>query len=371
MPQRSARASQKVSRRRQASRRSWRGLVRLSSLKRKIRLFFLALIAVGLSTAIVTSLSLYKFLRAPFTQAAGGSLYEQNWDGQRPLNLLLVKLADREQPTSRVEFLGILHLDPISKKYGLVEVPVETVVEMPFSLRQAPLAQCFAAGNLLQPPQGVHFVAKAVEKAVAVPVEAYLLTDKAGWEELTSNFGPMKADDLGAALGWDKLWRIKDLITQAHQVVRTNLGLSEIWQVVVFLHQAKSQAGGIWRWEGGTLEACLNQDERWRKNFAESRVLSEGRRVLVLNGTEKAGLAAFWARMVNNLGGVVLDVGNASRPYPESTIVALDPQSYTVELLARSLEISQVETYLESRHGAEPGVAQADITIIFGLDKLL
>ncbi|MDP2874043.1 MAG: LytR C-terminal domain-containing protein [bacterium] len=371
MPQRSARASQKVSRRRKASGSSWRGLVRLSSLKKKIRLFFLALIAVGLSTAILTSLSLYKFLRAPFTQASGGSLYEQNWDGQRPINLLLVKLADRDQPSSAVEYLGLLHLDPASKKYGLVEVPVETVVEMPFSLRQAPLAQSYAAGNLLQPPQGVHFVAKAVEKAVAVPVEAYLLTDKSGWDELTNNFGLVAAEDLGAAVGWDKIWRLRDVVTMAHRVTRTSLGLTEIWRVLFFLNQAKAQEGGIWRWDGGSLEACMNQDERWRKVFAESRVLSEGRRVLVLNGTEKAGLGAFWARMVNNLGGAVLDVSNSSRPYAESAIVALDPKSYTVELLARSLGISQVETYLESRHGSEPGVAQADITIIFGLDKLL
>jgi len=371
MPQRSARASKRISRRRRAAQSSWRGLVHISSLKRKIRLFFLAVIAVGLSTAILTSLSLYKFLRAPFTQAAGGSLYQQNWDGKRPLNLLLVELADLDQQTSAVEYLAILHLDPSSKKYGLVEVPVETIGEMPFSLRREPLASSFATGNLLQPPQGVHFVAKAVEKAVAVPVEAYVLTDRNGWEELVTNFGAPEAENLGAIVSWNKIWRGKDLISRVHRVARTNLGLTEIWQLILFLHTAKPFEGGTWRWQGGTLEDCLKQDERWRKTFAESRVLTEGRRVLVLNGTEKAGLAAFWARMVNNLGGEVLDVGNASRPYADSLIVALDPQSYTVELLARSLGIGQVETYLESRHGAEPGVAQADITVIFGLDKLL
>ncbi len=369
MPKQSARASKKVKSRRAASSRSWKSSKKVKALKRKIKLFLFALIAVGLSTAVLTGLSLYKFMKAPFVQASGGAGASPSWDGKTPFNLALILLADKDQPTSLLSSAFVLHLNPTNQTYGVVNVDIHTQVEMPAGFGKEELSKAYALGNFLQIPQGATFTTQAVERAMAVPINAYLIVDQEGWGALTQSFGTPNPEDLGDYFGWDKLKRIKNFLALTHQIVRTDLELGEIGQLVYHLRQTTSSQTPIWLWEAKDHESLLRQDQRWRNNFSDPGVLGEGRRVLILNGTGKEGLAAFGARWVSNLGAAVLDVGNASHSYPESILISYDPQSYTVRVLAESLGITEVESYLESRHGEELGVERSDITLILGLDK--
>lgn len=332
-------------------------------------MFLLATVAVGLSTALLTGLSLYRFLKAPFTQAAGGGVVSPSWQGKEPLSLALVLLEDRNQPTSAVTDLYILQIDPSRQRYGLVNVDVNTEVALPMGFGRSTLAQAYSQGNFLQIPQGTYFLLQALAKATAVPVQGYLITDRVGWEQLGAEFGHPQPQDLGAYFGWDKLRRPRDFFLVTHGLLRTNLEVGELGRLILFLRQAPSGNVVSWRWEAGDEEARLRLDERWRQALADLQVLAEGRRVLILNGTDRVGLASFGARVVTNLGGQVLDAGNAAHSFPTSKLVAYDPYCYTVRVLAEKLGITEVETYLESRHGEEPGVARADITVILGLDK--
>jgi len=100
-------------------------------------------------------------------------------------------------------------------------------------------------------------------------------------------------------------------------------------------------------------------------------ISKENLSIAVLNGTTESGVANFGARVVRNMGGRVVAVGNAYNDHVKSLIIANDPSSNTVRLLAHALNIEDVLSIEDASDYIESEISRADMTIIVGLDLAL
>jgi LCP family protein required for cell wall assembly len=105
-----------------------------------------------------------------------------------------------------------------------------------------------------------------------------------------------------------------------------------------------------------TSEVVLEMD-------LEQRVQEENARVTIRNGTYTPGLAASTSEYLQSLGIQVVDVANADQVYDQTTIIDYTGKPYTLEYLAKLLNISPGKIYQRF----EPD-SSVDITIILGED---
>jgi len=330
---------------------SWKHLKSRFKIKKKLRIFSLALLVVLATAVTLAAFYLFQFLAHPLAQAEGGANLSFTWDGKVPVNFAwLVISCDSPH---LIKEAAVLHLDPYAKRAVLFKVNPQTEIEMPLGFGKEKIAASFALGELSKPPCAVELATKSLGKTLALPLCGYFLTDEAGHMEASEILGPA-AD--WAGWGLRVFPKIPALFFSSRENLRTNLSLGEVLRVARFLFS-------------------LREDQRFEvlgsepvgEFCADEQVKLEGMGILILNGTSESGLASRAAKRIENLGGKVLDVGNTSEPnFSHSVILARDPTSYTASALARALEISD----LRSKGGTLRWEKRADIVLILGLDKV-
>lgn len=330
---------------------SWKRLKKRFKIKKKLRIFSLALLVVLATLATLLGLYLFQFFRHPLAQAEGGANLSFTWDATVPANFAWL-VVSRDSP-HLIKEAAVLHLAPQSGKAILLRVDPQTEIELPLGFGREKIAASFALGELSEPSCSVELAVKALAKTLALPLEGYFLIDEDGLFEVSEILGPT-ADWAGWELG--VISKIPNLFLSLRKNLRTNLSLGEILKVSQFLFALR---------EDQRLEVS---DLEFTPDFcADEKIRLEGKGVLILNGTSEGGLALRAAKWVENLGGNILDIGNApERNFSQSVILARDPTSYTALALARALGISDLRSKGETLRWEK----RADIVLILGLDKV-
>lgn len=101
-------------------------------------------------------------------------------------------------------------------------------------------------------------------------------------------------------------------------------------------------------------------DQIVRKWFADSRIREEGKAIAVLNGTDHSGLGAQAARILENIGGKIIRVGQgpAEKNYCLIQAEPNDRQSYTFKKISRIFQCRSAE--------GEREYPRAEIVVIVG-----
>jgi len=333
MPRKPAKKSKRISKKRSRG-FSWKKFKASSRFKKSVRQVLFAFIAVVLTFLALLSLSLYQFLNAPFIRASGTLPRETSWSGEGVFNVALLLVEDKDNPT-KVLKRSLLNLNPTAGGYSLVEVPEDRE-----------LAQC-----------------------LAVPVDSYILTDRAGWENLRGQFANC---DLTALKMSDLLTLIPsfpDVLGALRRNARTDLSLVEIYHILRFTVGVKPSERYSWvcRIAGeGDAQSC---DQVWQNYGVDLTVRAERKRVIVLNGTTRPGCARFGARVVENLGAIVLDFANAPRQdFENSLLIVDDRDSATTRILSRALGIGDVRAKSEVASLGILSIQRADVVVILGED---
>lgn len=354
--------------------RSWRLLKGKPALKRRLRLLGLSLIVVFATIAVFATLALYQFFKTPLAQASGSLITSASWDGQSRFNLALVLLEDLANPTSKVERFAILSLNPYGESLTLASLPVEAEVEVPGGQGKATFRVVYALGEISAPKQNISLLVKTASQLLALPLDGYLLTDEEGLGEMKGMVGKQ---DLTLAnfgkevLSLETLKNFPSLLFAAKKNVRTNLSLPDLFAVARFLLKVRFDRAFEIEISTSLLEREEKLDRLLRRHFSEGKLEEEREKILVLNGTTVSGLAKRAARMIENLGGEVLDVRNAPEQNHQQGMIVAHAKSYTAKRIARlfgirdfrSLEILKKEPHFNE-------FMRADIVLILGLDNL-
>ena len=326
-------AKRRCRRKRRPKISSWKRLKSRFNLHRKLRLLGLALLVVLSTLVTLASLYLFRLINQPFVQAGSRMLPSSSWSGQSPANFAWFVVSSKA--SQKLEEAAVLHLDPSRKQALLIRMPPKAAIEN---------GSGEAADWLGE-----------LSKRLALPIQGYFLVDREGLSKLGEVLG---ADANWMAWRFQTLSRIPSLFPILRRHLVTNLSLGEILKVSRFVLSLR---------ESQKIEVSSERvGEAMSSCCFDEKIKDEGAKILVLNGTFEAGLAARAARWVENLGGFVLDVGNAPQQnYERSVLLVSNPSSYTAQILAESFGISNLRGIGESLGW----MRRADIVLILGLDK--
>ena len=297
-------------------------------LKKRVRTVGLAVLVVIATMATLATLYVFRLLSRPFVRAEDGGHTPFSWSGTTP-----VSFAWLVGPADSPEQVAILHLDPHEQRAVLIRVKPEELTGVSISERVGSLAA-----------------------AAALPIEGYFFLETEGLSELKETLG---AGATWSRWGFDIIPKLPACLSVFRSHLLTDLSVGDVSRVIRFLAVLR---------EDRRVIVDLSETASSIEGLCFDEVLQdEGLRILVLNGTREAGLAAYAAQWVRNVGGFVLAVGNApQQDHEKSMILATDVSSYTVGRLAASFAITDLRSI-----GADVEWAKrADVVRILGLDKV-
>lgn len=339
---------------------SWKSLKRRFRVKKRLRRLGLALLVVfGVLLTLGVIYAWYYFTR-PLAQASGTFGADISWNGTTPLNLLWLEVEDIGNETAPLTNLSIVSLNPTLERFTVVKLPLEHRVYLPSQGKQ-PLKTIYGAGNLLDPKRGTELTAKNASYLLGIPIDGYLLVGEGGLRQLSKLFD---GGSLKEYLSIKNITLLPQIVGLAHGYLRTNLSLSELGRIVYFLWRVRPSKMGITTLKPEDFNDQAALDQRLYSFIEDKNLVQERLKIQILNGTPKHGLAAFAARMVKNMGGEVIRLGNYERQdLTKGFLVLNESGSYTARRLAYIFGV------VDSRPPKSSIEKRADITVILGSEN--
>ena len=338
--------------------------------RRRLRSFFLAIIVL-ISTAVVgLSIHFYNYLRSPLVSASDGSYAVSNgWDRDSRFNVLLVGEGEGGSTSfSEITYLSILSLDPQDKSALLLDIPKDLLINSAF----IPIKQFTDKDNSSNLNQ-VNEISVAVSSALGVRFGGFVVIGKEESNNLSSSFEATSSksviNELRSPLNWVRPSEISKIIKA---VVSTNLRIIDYINGAVFFASVRPDKIITETAEADWFSSKAKLSEKMRSLFVEKRVVDEGQKIVVLNGTGETGLATKASVIINQLGGDVIEVTNTNGSvFPESVLVVRDlKDSYTKNRLINIFKVKEVRE-VDSFSG-DPLyniLKRSDLSLILGLDR--
>lgn len=378
--------------RRKNTNTSWKSLKRRFRVKKRLRRLGLAFIVFFGVLLTLGAIYIWHYFTRPFARASGTFETDISWNGATPLNLLWLEVGEIENETAPLINLSVVSLNPTLKRLTTFNLPLGYKVYLP-SQGKHPLRTIYGVGNLLDPKQGIKLTAKNVSYLLGIPIDGYLLVGSEGLRELNQLFSAkgaapaelsqssaqlMSADasGQGSASGGGDVRGLKDYlsiknitllprtITLGYKYLKTNLSLSELGRVVYFVWRVRADKITTIALDAENLSDRSTLDRHLISFLKDETLAGERLKIQILNGTLKPSLAAFAARLVRNMGGEVIRIGNYDRQdLTKGFLVLNESGSYTAKRLAHIFGV------VDSRPPRSSIEKRADITVILGLEN--
>lgn len=353
--------------RRRSSDTSWKSLKKRFQIRKRVRHFGLVLLVFSSVLLTLGAIYAWHYLSQPFASAAETFGTTVSWDGQQPLNLLWLEVEESEGEAVPLANLSVISLNPTSDHLTVFTLSLNYTINLSASLAGGleqgdhQLHTVYGAGNLMEPKQGVELAAKAASYLLGVSIDGYLVVESSGLQQLGEHLGE---SDLKGYFTIGNVTQLPRVLLLARRYLRTNLSLGELARVVYFLCRVRSDRVKVIELDGDILADPGTVDTIVAPLVQDEGLVSERLKVQVLNGTVKPGLATFVARVVRNMGGEVIRVGNYERQdLTKGFLILNESGSYTAKRLARMFGV------VDSHPPRSSVEKRADITIVLGLEE--
>lgn len=245
------------------------------------------------------------------------------WDGKRRINVVI-----------NTDPILVLSLEPLTRRAVLVTIPSEMILDVPFGYGQYPSDSVVRLGELDRKKGGGLLLEKSIEKSLGIPVEGYFIHN--GGQLQLGNFNATAKEEI------KKDFFSYHGILFSFPVFLNRLGNAEtnmspmdtfrLWNAIRQLRPDQIEIDDLN--SGPYLESELLPDGRKVKNlekdlfdagmadkFQDEQVRSESVSLGIVNGTDKAGIAADMARVLKNMGANVLVKTTAPKPVNDFCIL--------------------------------------------------
>lgn len=250
-----------------------------------------------------------------------GTFKTSVWDGRNRLNLVL-----NINPISLVSF------DPGSQTINLLTIPDGTYIEAAGDYGPYRIEKIFPLGEL--EGRGIELLASSLETYFGLPVDGWLMAEKR-WQE-TSETKRLLSGLIGLAFKeksltnlsrWDlvRLWLMVNR-TRSHKVETVDLGETTVSEE--FNLPDDTQAKRVDQERTSRIISNL---------FTDYQLRQEDLAIVIMNAGGETGLAARAARLVDNIGGRLVEVGDWSEELEECQIktTSITKKTYTAQKLAK------------------------------------
>jgi hypothetical protein len=345
----------KPARRRSSKRISKAKKKALKREKLKKTLSVAALVIV--SAVFLLSYSFYKELTSKYASAFSSSSHDIL--SQKIYSVVVISVDDFSADPIKVKTIDLYIFDKDTLKLIKYHIPLQTTVDVPGEYSVEPFANIFALGNLKDNnlSEGAELVSRSVEKLFAFPVDRYLVVEGRGEEALVSLLN-------GKLLLNKENFNLDEL----KESVKTNLSLREFFD----LYNLSRSLPGDRIIEKDLSQTYLDSpsllDEELRDLTFDTELSKEQKSLAVLNGSSSPGVAAYGSRLLENYGGRVVAVSNASKQYDKSIIITDDTMSESTRIVSRLFGIENIVLKSNLQDFSETEIDRSDITVILGLD---
>ncbi|RJP45825.1 MAG: hypothetical protein C4584_02745 [Armatimonadetes bacterium] len=277
--------------------------------------FLLGLIFLGKLLSFIDGLS-YPFTPDAPVNTAAKSFF---WDGKKPVNVLV-----------KADSLYLWSFNPDTNRMVLVKIPDQTQFSLPFDYGFWPVRSIYGLGQTENPSNGALLLTRTIESAFAVAIDGYVFTSpvlnfQSEIKQIRQNplnslslFRQSKTDLTPLEL-WKLSWGIKNV--RSDKVELVDLDRTEITSWVLLPDGSR-----VLKVDQAKLDILL------AKSQEDRRLTEERLTVGIFNATVHPQLAEKAARMVANLGGRVIFIGNTEVKLAETIVTG--QISYTKDRLS-------------------------------------
>ncbi len=264
--------------------------------------------------------------------------------------LLYMSLPDINADPVLLDRVSLVTIDIRDQIITFHEIPVTLELDIPGKFGVESVSKIWALGSLMGEEGSAELAQMSIQKLLGVTVDRYILISGTAAEKL----------EAWLANGSSSLFLQLDLLQNLPGSFKTNTTLAELSTIISLARELEKKQY--------TFYDASDFDEFLREQTFNSAIAAEKKSVAILNGTDIAGMAAFGGRVVENIGGRSIALGNTVEIYDESTLVVDDPSSETVAYLARFFGITNIIHKKDALNLLESVVDRADITLILGFD---
>lgn len=256
-----------------------------------------------------------------------------------------------------VEKVEFVILDKESKKALIYTIPLNYIVDVPGRYSTEEFSKTFALGGLNAPDKlvgGLLLTNKTIFDLFGFKVDNYILVDRS----LKDDFDKFVHEGL---LDFSNLSDVKSSF-------RTNMSLPEFYNTYLFLKSLPADRSIRETLTFSYMQNPALLDDVIQDLTISSPISLEKKNIAVLNGTDISGIAQLGSRIVRNMGGRVVAVGNSVSKYGGSLLVVDNKNSETVRFLSHVFGVTKVLGKEEAFDVEENEIDRADITLILGFD---
>ena len=266
------------------------------------------------------------------------------WDGSSRINLVI---ASGE--------VIVASLEP-EKNLTLLKLPKNLYLDIPHGLGKYQLGSVYELGKLEK--RGGKLLRETIQDYLGVPTDGHIRTSIINHQSSTIKKYILNCLVLSTLSRgetnfskWDLIrlwWEIKKLRSDKVKFI-------DLEETNILLQAELPDGSLIWETEFFRL------DELVKKYFSDQKIEKEGIEIEILNATEHLGLANKVSRLIANMGGGVVAIGNSEEKNETSKIKFRDEtlkKSYTLKKLEKILQVkAEIGEMAESR---------ADLLILIG-----
>lgn len=311
-----------------------------------------------LSFVIITGFLGYKKLSQSLVSA-----YSYNSFDLRTEDIFVVsyiEVGDLPGKNYDIQKLEVHMYDVTSKKHTVFDFDVDTPVDVVGRYSEEPLRKILHLGTSLNNDdlsQGIDVLNTTLSKKLGIHIDKFVLID-------TKIAGSFDTAIFNADI---RSYKNLPLLNSFNNSLKTDLRLSEFYYINKLANEIDNGAVFATIVDKSTSNETI--DSSIRDLTFDSRVALERKSVAVLNGSKMEGIAGFGSRIIENLGGRVVGVDNASKTYDKTLLIADSTNSETVSELIKYFgdDIEVVDkSSLDNVYDSE--FIRADIVLIMGID---
>lgn len=327
----------------------------------------LALTAIFLLIILLVLAKFVGFLSGSDTALSSISS-KTDWDGISSLNLLYI---GKDQTQS----LSLINFQPKTKEMTILNLSGQIYFDLPKNFGNWRLGSIFDLGEEDKKVRGPYLLKLSVSKLVGLPLDGVVLANNPkSADQIISDFrnNPLSISAFFANSKTDlTVLSYFRFLTAASNLRPDKLEVLDLAQSNLTqsrLLPDSSRVLGI---------DAIKMDVFIRDKLADKSIFEEGATIGVFNATTHPGLAQEVSRIITNMGGNVVIVGNLETKNDQSYVAVgensppLDPNSLTLKRLNKIYSQNCGEKCKEAQRGKKDpvlGSSRAQINVIIGED---
>lgn len=262
------------------------------------------------------------------------------------------------------ESTAIASLSANENQLNFLLLPGRLYFSLPGELGDYRLDSIYELGEIKREEGGVLLMA-SLQNLLGIPVEGFIRIEDFGRFET----GSLAEADYLSSFFWQALikkrkrtnfsfWDLIRLVLAVKKTGSLEFNFVDLEKTDILAERELADKSKVLEAEEEKLDVLI------KRLFSERKIEEEGIEVGILNSTGHPGLARNLARMIENMGGRVIHLGNVKQPFSTSVIHYQEGEVEKSETMKRLM----AATGFDSAKVADLGESRGEIEIIIGED---